>query len=202
MENNLTTPTDIATGGEGVAPAAEQVAGTNETSDTSVSLRDLLKNVLGKDFPSDEAAVKSLKDTYSYVGKAGQVQKELDLMKQQTNGIDTSKFISREQYEQDMWYSKHPEYADNKEVISALAQTKGTNNLDEVVKDSAFSSLFEKAKKTDELERAKSVLVSNPRISGIRDNMTAAREAAKTGDSMSAESLAAKAVIEAYDLKK
>lgn len=109
--------------------------------------------------------------------------------------VDTSQFVSKEEYEQDMFYAKHPEYSDLKPIISKMG-----NKPEEVINDDTFKAVYEKYKMGKEAVEVKSVLHSNPRIGKATDKLGEAREAAAAGNIAQAGDLAVKGVIEAFDL--
>jgi len=86
-----TTPETLPGGEPNVPPSGGQEAVTS--GETSLSgVRDVIKTITGKDFPTDEAAIKSVKDTYKYVGseqaKVGSKIKQLsERFKTDENGL-------------------------------------------------------------------------------------------------------------------
>lgn len=163
---------------EAVTPAVE-----------GLSLQEL-NEYLGKDYKDKGSALKSLKETFSFVGKKIEAGK----------GVDMSNFISKDQYDTDMFYSKNTEYnnPDIRTVIDSMAKAEG-KRPSEVVNSEAFKNVFGKVKGYDESQSLKSVLESNPRLAGSRDKFTQAQEAMKAGNTQSAEELATRAVMEAYE---
>lgn len=165
----------------------------NETVSTvaneAISLKEL-KEILGKDFKDKATALKSVKDTFRYVG-----QKTIEPK------IDESKFISKEQYEQDMFYSKNPHYdkPEIRTIVDSIAKTQGKHPR-EVVESDTFKAIFDKVRGYDESQNLKTVLATNPRLVASGDKLNQAAEAIKQGRKETAENLATKAVMEAYDL--
>lgn len=172
--------------------ASSSVKETESTVSTdaasSLSLAEI-NTALGKNFTNKDAALKSFKDTFSYVGK-----------KMETN-VDPNQYISRDQYETDMFYTKNPEYekAGVRGIIDSMAKSEGKKPSD-VVNSDSFKTIFSKVRGYDESQSMKSVLESSPHLASSRDNLSKAREAVKSGDRASAEDLAVKAVMES--LKK
>jgi len=221
MEN--LNPEDTLPGGEDIAPSDGQ-----GSESEVVELKDILKSALGKEFPDNESALKSIKDTYSFVGKAGWYKKAVDAVatakgldekgavkyimenlpqeplpqtpapQVEQPAVDQNKFISREQYENDMFFSKNPDLEPHRALLSDLQ--KATNkSLSEVVQSDAFKGIYDKAKAHDEFEKSKSVLMSNPRLGQVQDKMTQAREAVKRGDTNTARANAVGAVLDAFE---
>ena len=69
-DNEVVTAEALPDAGDIAAPEANAAAPVT-------GLKDILSKELGKSFPTDEAAIKSLKDTFSFVGKAGSYQKAM-----------------------------------------------------------------------------------------------------------------------------
>lgn len=160
----------------------------SDVTPEAISL-DELKQILGKDFKDKASALKSVKDTYRFVGKPKEPV------------IDESKFISREQYEQDMFYSKKPEYdqPEIRAILDSMAHAKNIPHRD-VAESPEFKAVFEKVRGYDESQKAKTVLATNPRIAASRDVLQKAAEAAQQGRQEAVETLASQAVMEAYNL--
>ncbi len=154
---------------------------------------DELNRYLGKNYPNKDSALKSLKDTFSYVGK-----KKETVVKE---AFDENKFISREQYEEDMFFSRNPEYTtpEMKEIIKSMAKADGIRPSDVVEKDS-FKKVFGAVKGYSESQNLKSVLETNPRIAQTKSLLKEAQEAKMSGNKVLAEELATKAVMDAYEM--
>lgn len=152
-----------------------------------------LKETLGKDFSDPETALKSIKDTYSYVGKAGQEKAALEQKLK-----DTGNFVSKDQYETDMFYKDNPNLAASRDLIDSVAKAKGVS-VREAVNDPSLKSTLEKVQGYEEVQKSKSVLQSNPRIAASTDKLSKARDLASAGKSDEAGYLAAAAVLEAYE---
>ena len=111
-----------------LTPPAGQGAGSEVAE-----IKDVLSELLGKKFPDDETALKAVKDTFSYVGKAGQELKELRAKAQQpAENVDPNKFVSREEFLKASFYSENPEYKPYKSIIDKFG-----SNPSEVVKEFA-----------------------------------------------------------------
>lgn len=183
----------------------------------SDNLAQVIGGVLGKEFPNDETALKAIKDTFDYVGKAGQAEKELvqvkaELMAMRTanSGDALTKLAGLEKtINDDKFYNQKPEYAPHRELISKFGDEPA-----KVVETESFKQLFTTIEAGTRAERAKSVLTSNPRLGQISDKMSQAREevvkaarAAQAGEfgaqalDESARTKAVESVMEAYDLK-
>jgi len=189
MEQEYITPETL--GGEEMtdvasAPVKETVSAVSPNTAEALSLSEL-NAYLGKNFTNKDSALKSLKDTFSYVGRK---------IEEGQSKIDPNQFISKEQYEKDMFYSRHAEYAtpEVKEVIDAMAKARGVTPK-EVVESDTFKSVFSKVRGYDESQSLKSVLETNPRLASTRDSFSQAQEFMKSGNREAAEAMISKAVL-------
>lgn len=154
-----------------------------------------LNGFLGKNFPSKEAALKSIKDTFSYVGK-----KKEDVKKEVKSEIDPTLFISKEQYETDMFFSKNQEYnsPEIKKVLESIAKSDGVSIAD-AAKSETFTSIFDAVTKSKKDEQVKSVLSTNPRLAASKNTFQEAKEARQAGNEDLARKLATQAVLESLE---
>lgn len=145
---------------------------------------------LGKNFTNKDAALKSFKDTFSYVGK-----------KLETT-VDPNQYISRDQYETDLFYTKNPEYeqAGVRSIIDSMAKTEG-KKPSEIVNMDSFKTIFSKVKGYDENQNSNSVLETSPHLTSSRDKQAKAKEALKEGNKALAEDLAVQAVMDTLNKK-
>lgn len=174
----------------GAAVSESPKGGSATAIADSLSLTEL-NHALGKTFTSKEAAIKAVKDTFSYVGKRKEdVAKEV---------VDTSKFISAERYETDMFYAGNPDYTDLRQVIDSMAKAEG-KRPHEIVNSDAFKNVFEKVKGFNEVQKTRTVLESNPRITSSRTKIQEARQALKEGDEQGANNAAVRAALESAGL--
>ena len=182
------------------------------------SVAQTLGKALGKNFPDDATALKAVRDTFNYVGSAGKAMKAIEKLglnpdkvlsgeaevKAQvptsTPQVDPSKFVDRETYLRDTFYSKNPQYASSQRIIDSYAQVNGISH-EEAVKSQDLAPLFEKVHGYDDIQSKKSVLESNPRLGAITDKVHKARELKQAGDYTQAGDVATSAVLDAYDLQ-
>jgi len=202
MSDDKTLPQD--TQPEGVEETPEGVQeGGEKVGDTPLDLETLNKE-LGKDFKDVPTALKSLKDTQSFVGKKIEAAEatvdpsEKERVDNLQKRLDTSDF-----------YRSNPQY-DNEET-RALINDLGDNPSEVVTKES-FKKTFEKVSAYNEQQDSKSVLHSNSRLGQVSDKMgdanTALDEAmqsASSGDHNAAlrgyekaSTTAVEAVLDAY----
>lgn len=194
MDEENTTP-EAVPGGDDVTPAegGEAVSGTSSTQEQGTKpapgVKDVIGQALGKEFKDDESALKSVKDTFSYVGKNKDQIKEEVLSELKDSGevpqtpddlANTVKSLN-DKLTASEFYAEHPEYKEHKDLISQL----GGNPAD-VVESEVFKSVYAKIGKASESEEdSKSVLQSNQRIAGDTSNTDYVKEVQKaeqTGD--------------------
>lgn len=187
---------------------------------SDVSIKDVLGQTLGKSFASDEAALKAVKDTFGYVGRKAEdavrqmasdplfsedVRKMLGVdgapsANKEANSVDTSKFISKDQYEQDLFFSKNPGYEEYKDLLKGLSAANNVS-LVEAANLETFKKVYTKAQAYDEVQKSKSVLETNPRLGHVTDKLSKAREHVASGNMVAAQSDAVAAVLDAYGMK-
>lgn len=168
----------------GVEEAVSEPKGdSQEPQKVSGLTLEQINGLLGKSFPDLDTAQKSIKDTYNYVGK-------------KVEAVDTSKFVSKGDYEKDMFYAKNPEYDSQpiREYIEAVSATKGIA-LKDVVEAESFKELYGGFKSHGESQKLKSVLGTNPRIASSMDSLQNAQKAMSAGNTAEATKLAVKAVM-------
>lgn len=159
MTDEYITSDSLPEGSDG-AEAVSEGEGTEGLD--RLSLEDL-NSTLGKDFPTKEAALKSIKDTYSYVGKKVEAPRADNSLE----GIDPNKFISREEFEAETFFSKNQELEPYKKIINKLREPG--QSLNDVVNSDDFKNIYEKASAFEKMESSKSVLQSNPRLGKVMD---------------------------------
>lgn len=170
--------------------------GNNVGSDT-LTLEQLNER-LGTKYPDMGKALEGLKETRNYVGKAGTVEKENEELKKALSG-NSGDFITKAQYEQDMFYSKHSDLEPYKDIINARAKELNIRPADAVENDPSLKQTLEKLRGFDKTEGAKSVLMSNQRLGQVDDKMSKAHEAVKSGDYRTASSNAVGAVMDIFN---
>lgn len=168
--------------------------GVNNVESNSLTLEQLNEK-LGTKYPDLGKALEGLKETRNYVGKAGTVEKENEELKKALNG-NSGEFITKAQYEQDLFYSKHSDLEPYKDIINARAKELNIRPADAVNNDPSLKQTLEKLRGFDKTEGAKSVLMSNSRLGQVDDKMGKAHEAMKAGDTRTASNNAVGAVME------
>jgi hypothetical protein len=172
----------------GTAPSAIEAKG--------MTLEELNK-ALGKQFPNLETAIKSIKDTSSYVGmKVEDIEKRVRATIQADDRIgQLQKDLEAERVER--FYDRNPQYAAPE--IRKFIESTG-KKPQEFVNTEEFKTIFAKVDGYDKSQKLKTTLESSPRLASSRDNIVKAREAVKSGDAKSAEAAALAAVKDAYEL--
>lgn len=187
MENGTTTPEGQP--GAPLAGGAADPKGTGPSVDAGTISLSEISALLGKQYKDKEGALKSIKDTFSYVGK------KIEAAMPQAPATDPSVAAQLKKMSDELFYSKNPQYdtPEYREVISKIGE-----NPAEVVGTPTFKTIFEKTSGYDKIQKTKTVLESNPRIGQVRNKMTEAKEAAQKRDYANANTNAVAAVIEAY----
>lgn len=193
---NITPESLPQEGGDGAvdevvtAPAEAPTAPEDTTGTEGFSL-DELNAVLGKNFETKDAALKSIKDTQSFVGKKSEdVEKELK----------DKGYLSREDLENELFFRDNPDHADNKALLEALAAKEGTT-LKAASESDAYKGIYEKAANYEKSESKKSVLNPSPRLKQAVERTANVQELQQAGNLEGAQSEAAKAVMEAFDIE-
>lgn len=193
--------------------------GQENASQDVEQLSSILAKATGRNFQSDEDAIKAVKDTFDYVGKVGKYKTQIEKLeskhggekglisfmensiKEQQPAAATQQdlgFVSKEQYETDNFFSKNPLYAEHRTLIESVSKATG-KSLTEALELPALKTVFDKVKGFDENQKSKSILHTNPRLGAAVDRMTSANDAMKKGNINAASSLATKAVMEAFE---
>lgn len=186
-------------------------------------VKDILSKVLGKEFPSDETALKFVKDNHSFSGKTRNYQPLIEKIEAKYGGqgealkvmeqilqdqpkqeaVDTSKFAPIEEVQKlrnDIWESKNPDLVPFKELISDAAKARNIS-LDEAKELDFVKATIEKARAYDQIENSKSVLQTNSRLGQVTDKIAQAQKSMDEGNVDAARASATSAVLEAYGLK-
>lgn len=246
MSEEVITPNTVPDG-EDVTPAE------GKSADDSISLQELATH-LGKDFKDVDSALKSIKDTFSYIGRQDEIRNAVKEMVKRT-GTDeravlstiekimsqgnqndevvtptevapqpatpeakpnTDGFVSRAQYEEDMFFNKKPEYETIKGILKPIKNSSDeykAMSWSDFVQTEQVKELHETYNGYNELKGSRSVLETNPRLGAITDKMTKAKQniksandAMRAGDivsaresSRNAEQDAVRAVIESFN---
>lgn len=149
---------------------------------SDVSIAKVINEATGREYKSDEDAIKGIKETTSYVGKVGKYKDVLEQIEKTSGGeekaIEALKALVAEEprkeqdnsvnpvieevdrLKEETFFLKNKELEPHKEVIRKLR--KDGQNYDEVVKEN--KDLIDKLVAYDESQKTKSVIHSNSRL--------------------------------------
>lgn len=150
-----------------------QAAESPVVAPEGITLKEIEQS-LGKKFPNKEAALKSWKDTLSYIGRPKEAPVQA--------GDDVANEVAsiKQQLQVTQFYADNPEY-NSKEVKEIIAELGG--NPEAVVNTKAFKIAFEAIKSRNEADSSKSVLHSNSRVAAVSSDYQADLEKAQaSGD--------------------
>ena len=189
---------------------------------TPMELKEVLGKTLGKEFASNEAALKAIHDTSKYVGKAGKYEaavkavmtsksmtedQAVEFIKNSANVVvppvkpeapDMSGFVSKAEFEEQNFYAKKPELEPYKDVIKAFKASNPTLSLEDITKLDVVKNVIDKAIAHDKITKQKSILHTNPKLQVAQDNMSKAKEQVGKGEVKQAQDNALKAVMDAF----
>lgn len=132
-----------------------------------------LNALTGKSFPTKDAALKSIKDTFSYVGKKKEDVRAEVLAEISTTNSNEALSGQIAELRKEAFFDKNPQYADPE--VRSLINKLGANPA-EVVNTPEFKAIFTKVAGYNDGVKLKTVLESNPRIATSRDNLSKAAE--------------------------
>ena len=212
MPEELITP-------QTVPQVPEFSTGEGRGAEAAVTLEQL-SAALGKDFKDVDSAIKSVKDTYSYVGSHAQYKERISSLSEKfgtdeagvlaalnslvptqprTPSAPQGDFISKEQYETDKFFAAKPELENLKDVLIPLKQAQGNVSWSDFLKTPSIASVIEGVTGYNELQSKKSVLQTNPRIGAASSKMDSARQAVSEGNMAAAKDNAVSAVTDLLD---
>ena len=198
------TPNGLPDDGNSSAAGGAASVGGAELLDLSE-----LNQLLGKNFPTKDAAMKSIKDTFSYTGQVGQLRAELNSLRsgqaaasssssQDSELSSTVKALQAELDEQ-RFVTERPELKDYLPTLRELRNSTG-KTLNELLSNESLRPLFEKSLAQDAVQKKRSVLESNPRLGQMRNKTDESRAALEKGNLGLAKETAVSAVLDAYNL--
>lgn len=138
--------------------------GDAAVSDASTLTLAELSQFLGKTFPDKETALRSLKDTQSFVGKRREdieteVRASLGTAFAPQNPSDAPASKSEVQsLKNELFFSNNPQFKEHRALIESLG------NPAEVVERADIKSLLEKAQSADREASKRSIVSSSPRL--------------------------------------
>lgn len=175
-------------GAQPIASGASDPKGTaSNVVPESLTLNEL-NEFLGKTYPDKTTALKSLKDTFSYVGK------KIEAAAPVAPTTDADVVAQLREMKTEFFYAKNPQYESLRAVIGKMGE-----NPSDVVNSPEFKTIFDKTSGYDKIQKSKTVLESNPRIGQVRSKMAEAKEATGKRDYTTGTSKAVQAVLEATE---
>jgi hypothetical protein len=151
-----------------------------------------LNQSLGKNFTSKDAAIKALKDTFSYVGKKTEPDDAL---------LKAKGYMTKDEFENELFFRDNPSHTSNKKILESIAKADGIT-LAKAAETPEYKKLFEGALEYEKVQSLKTVLNPNPRLQQAVEKSQTVADLSKQGRRDDAGVEAARAVIEAYGLDK
>jgi hypothetical protein len=151
MDIEVTNPSPVP-GTEASAAAA----GSTENAASAVSLKDVIKQATGREYASDDEALKGITETYKAV-TARHDPTPMQVQPQVQTGVNDVDLL-RHELKVSNFYNDNPQYKDVKGIISKFGA-----DPEQVVKDPEFVKTYSAIKLANESQN-KSVLTSNARI--------------------------------------
>lgn len=204
MEPNNTTENPILDANQLGAASGDPAVGGQNPQEPSIPLSEL-KSVLGKDFKDKDTALKSLKDTQSYVGKVGQLEKELGTLRTSPASVANTQDMSEVKNElrkvkDELWFADNAAYKPHRTLVEKFAKAEG-KTFSEIVELPEFKDVFSKVQGFEQSQKLKTVLESNPRLASAQDKITKAQGLAASRSRRAlgeAADIASQAVMDAY----
>lgn len=196
----------------------------------ALPLHEAAGKILGKEFPDVASAAKAMKDTFGYVGKAGEAIKAIESVmttkgfktpkeavdfittsltqappkveqkvEEKKPEIDTSKFVSREEFDKKDFYASHPELKGHEKLVETFVKANPGKSRDEVLVMDEFKEAFGPL----QAAKQKSILHSDSKIGVAQTKIDEAKQKMATGnpvDIKEAGELATKSVIETFGI--
>lgn len=180
---------DTLPDGGNIAPAGGGVSVENANAK---GLHEIVSDLTGKTFPTPESAAKAIVDTFNATGKWGKFAPLIGKLEAAKGGeenvlkfmetiiqpqpvvpetvvqpaVDTSKFVSSEQYQEDMWFASHSDVAPYKALIKGLKLQNPTKSFDELLAAPEFKPLLD-AKANSATDSSRSVIHSNADVQQV-----------------------------------
>lgn len=118
--------------------------------------------------------------------------------------IDPKEFVPRSEFDQQNFYSNHPEYKGHEKLVETFMKANPGMTREQIVSgDSEASKEFKAAFEPIKAAKQKSIMHSDSKIGAVKDKMEEAREKSKTGnpaDQTEATKMATKSVMDAFEL--
>jgi hypothetical protein len=196
--DEVTTPETLP---DAAQLTAADGGGADQPSGISLSQ---LKDVLGKDFKDVDGALKSIKDTYSFVGSQAQyqekiaklatalntdeqgalstIEKLMEDIKTQEGAVTqpaaqapTGDFITREE----AFFEKNEDLTSHRDVLNRLKNSGDDTKAmswDQFISSDVAKAVIDPIRTVRDMESKKSVLDASPRLGAASDKMSQARQ--------------------------
>jgi len=165
-----------------------------------------INTLLGKNFPTTAAALKSIKDTYSYTGQVGALRAQLEAASAPqvqpapaNTALESTVKALQAQLDEQTFLAERPDYKDYLPTLRELRNSTG-KSLAELTNSEAFKPLFEKSLAQDAAQKKRAVLDPTSRLGQVRDKAQEAKAFLKEGDVNKARETAVSNVLDAYNL--
>jgi hypothetical protein len=172
-------------------PAAESVVNDSQT----VSLKEVVKELTGREYKDDADAARGIQETYKFSTKRMEEPPSVTPISQVDPAFVSKVESLEKQIQEASFYALHPEY--NNEDAKALISAMGGNPA-KAVENEAFKKAFDAIRANAEIEKSKSVLQTSSRLGQVTDKFSQATEALNAGNQQAANASAVSAVLEAY----
>jgi len=191
MDNNkeLNTPDNNA-----VPRAPTDVrAGEGDGNDSVKSLSEVVNQAWGTNFKDDASALKGLQENAVFRGKLGKYRPFIEQLENTRGGENealkfmeditkqpeqapasqqpataqqpsSDQFVSKEDYQKDLWFAEHADYKPHKTIVEALKKANPEKSYEEIVELPDFKSLFSAAKEAESFKNSRQPLTSSTRV--------------------------------------
>lgn len=203
MEPNNNNQVNLPEGPQ-LSPAGGSAAvGGQSPQEILVPLSELNKG-LGKDFKDKDSALKSLRDTQTYVAEVGTLKSQLQRFQQSTSPAAAGEVAElraqMESLQRDSFFDRNPQFKPIRSVVETFSKANA-KALNEVVELPEIKELSEKVSGFEQSQKMRTVLESNPRLASSTDKIGKAQALVATRSRRNIEEAgqqAVSAVMDAY----
>ena len=204
MEPTNNTQVNLPDGPQLSPAGGNSAVGGQSPQETPITLSELNKG-LGKDFKDKDTALKSLKDTQSYVAQVGTLKSQLEKLQSQPSSPHASGEIADlkaqlNNIQTENFFERNAPLKAIRTTVEAFTKAQG-KTLQEVAELPEIKELLVKVSGFEQSQKMRTVLESNPRLASMQDKMTKAQELAATKSRKAvgeAADIAVSAVMDAY----
>jgi hypothetical protein len=202
MDNNTNNQGNLPDAPQLSAAGGNAASGGQNPQEPMIPLSVLNKG-LGKDFKDTDTAIKSLKDTQSYVAEVGVLKTKLQTLEGNSSPAATGEIASLkgqlEAIQEDAFFDRNAEIKSIRPIVKAFAKANG-KTLAETIEVAEIKELIAKVSGFDKSQGMRTVLESNPRLASSQTKITKAQDLSATRSRKAqaeAADLAVQAVMEA-----